>query len=243
MQLLQAVENWFIPHYCVFCHCRSDTEINLCSACRADLPWLSNTCCRCALPLTLSTETTPLLCGACLRSPPYFSHTLALLAYQDRITHLINAIKFSGNLLYANLIGKLLSQHISQHYTAHQSLPECIIPVPLHKQRLRGRGFNQALEIAHPVAKKLAIPVDHDCCQRNKMTVAQAQTSAIERKQNIRGAFTVKGRLHYQHVAIIDDVITTGHTVNELSHCLLAAGVTKVSVWCIARTILERKSH
>lgn len=114
--------------------------------------------------------------------------------------------------------------------------PEVIIPVPLHKARLRERGYNQALELARPVAHILQIPIDKHCCQRVKNTQAQSLLRAKERKQNIRGAFVVAETLSYKHVAVIDDVITTGYTIREFCGKLRCAGVQRIDVWSCAKT-------
>ena len=116
------------------------------------------------------------------------------------------------------------------------NLPECIIPVPLHPQRLRVRGFNQALELARIIAKQLNIPLNYSLCQRDKSTPFQSGLSAKQRKQNLKNAFIVTKPHAYKHVAIFDDVVTTGTTVNELAKQLKNSGVETIEVWAIART-------
>ncbi len=113
--------------------------------------------------------------------------------------------------------------------------PELIIPVPLHKKRLRERGFNQAIEIARPIAKHLKIQLDITHTQRHRYTQAQSDISADLRYKNIHRAFSVKGTLP-ENIAIVDDVMTTGHTVNEFARTLKSAGAEHIQVWCCART-------
>jgi len=115
-------------------------------------------------------------------------------------------------------------------------LPECIIPVPLHKHRLHERGFNQALELARLIARQLKVPLNYSLCRREKATPFQSGLSARQRKQNLRNAFNVIQTPAYNHVAIFDDVVTTGSTVNELARQLKEEGVEIIEVWAIART-------
>lgn len=121
-------------------------------------------------------------------------------------------------------------------------MPQIIIPIPLHPRRLRQRGFNQALEIAKPIAKKFHVPLDTAHCQRVRYTEAQTQIPAEHRGSNVKNAFVVDKKFfcgensNISHVAIMDDVVTTGHTVNELSRALRKAGVKTIDVWCCART-------
>ena len=153
--------------------------------------------------------------------------------YASPLKELIGHLKFHGNLSYAPLLAQTFVGALKHR---KNNLPECIIPVPLHQQRLRERGFNQALELARIVAKQLHIPVDYTLCQRNKATPFQSGLSAKQRKQNLKGAFSVGNTQSYKHVAIFDDVVTTGTTVNELAKQLRQSGVETIEVWAIART-------
>jgi ComF family protein len=118
-------------------------------------------------------------------------------------------------------------------------MPDILIPVPLHKQRLVERGFNQSLEISRAVSKQLPVPIDTQCVRRVKSTQAQQTLNITQRKQNIKGCFEMQQSHNYKHVVLIDDVITTGSTVNELAHTLKKSGVEKVGVWSIARAVLK----
>jgi ComF family protein len=114
--------------------------------------------------------------------------------------------------------------------------PQLLIPVPLHPGRLRERGYNQALELARPLSRRLAIPLDYLSCRRTRPTQAQSELPMKERRKNVRGAFQVKGEIPARHVALIDDVVTTGSTVTELTRLLKRHGVRRVQVWTLART-------
>jgi ComF family protein len=117
--------------------------------------------------------------------------------------------------------------------------PEALIPVPLHPNRLRERGFNQALELARPIASQLNIPLAADLCRRVRATPNQTQLAANKRRSNVRRAFEIKTQKLPGHVAIIDDVITTGSTVEELAYRLNRAGVKQVEVWSLARAVVR----
>lgn len=116
------------------------------------------------------------------------------------------------------------------------NLPECIIPMPLHQKRLVERGFNQAVEISKIISKKIHVPIDYSLCHRTKYTPFQSGLSAKQRKLNLKNAFNISNTKSYQHVAIFDDVVTTGTSVDELAKKLKLSGVKIVEVWALART-------
>lgn len=180
------------------------------------------------------------LCTECeTELPAYTSNKmLALFNYTFPIDHMITQLKFHEKLIYAKLFGQLLAQKIIQQYK-DSPLPTLIIPIPLHKKRLQERGFNQALEIAKPISKKLNIKIDKTSCIRKKHTAAQSSLSASERKNNIKNSFELLQPITDFHVAIIDDVVTTGETTRELSETLKKHGVKKIDVWCCAHTLLS----
>ena len=115
-------------------------------------------------------------------------------------------------------------------------LPDLLLSVPLHRRRLRQRGYNQALELARPLAQALHVPLRHDRLQRRRHTGAQTELDAVSRRRNVRGAFAVReGVALPAHVAILDDVMTTGATLAECARVLRRAGVARVDVWALAR--------
>jgi len=175
-----------------------------------------------------------LLCGACLRRPPAFDAATALLHYRAPADYLIQRLKFSGELAVASLLADLLADKIAARTAP---LPDLLIPVPLHPTRLRTRGFNQATELTRPLGRRLAVPVDHRLCQRDRPTEPQSLTPLRQRRRNLHGAFSMRSKQPVNsHVAIIDDVLTTGHTADELARVLRCAGVVQVEVWVIARS-------
>jgi ComF family protein len=177
------------------------------------------------------------LCGQCLQDPPSYDSAVSLFRYAYPADHLILRLKFQAQLHLARALGELLARHLKREM---QTMPEIIIPVPLHRARLRERGFNQALEIARPIARSLSIPVDYKSCERVRKTSAQSLLPAAERRKNIKGAFRVTRLIAARHVAILDDVMTTGHTVQELAATLRKAGVERIDVWVVARAAWDQ---
>lgn len=223
-----------MPPVCVLCGdpgTRDDyLPIDLCSPCQADLPRLVSACARCAEPLTgnLAMEA---LCGQCQINPPAFNRCMAMLAYHPPVDHLIQSVKFNNRLELAQLLGHLMGRWLSR---VLDTKPDVLLPVPLHKHRLRERGFNQATEIAKPVARQLGCSLDITSCRRTRTTAPQSELSRKDRINNMRGAFEIMKPVT-GHVAIIDDVMTTGSTAHELAKVLLKAGADSVDVWVCAR--------
>lgn len=195
---------------------------------------INNPCSICSLEMT--TDTPGSICGSCLKIPPHFHHSTIPLEYTFPTEEIIKSLKYKQKYIYFELLGKLLLDSI---YTGNSQLPECIIPVPLHPLRLFKRGFNQSGLIASYLADHLHIPCMANCCKRIKNTQQQAGLSLKLRSKNIAGAFSVPASLNYQHVAIVDDVVTTGSTVNEMARVLKLAGVNRVDVWACARAVLQ----
>ena len=240
------VYNWLksnlsglISKQCLLCLSPTHNKYLLCSGCEKDLPENSFRCVICSIPFAATqTNEKPLVCGKCQKNPPHYTTSFIPHLYATPLKQLITNLKFHGNLAYAPLLAQ---NFIDSVIHRKNNLPECIIPVPLHSQRLRERGFNQALELARIIAKPLNIPLDYSLCQRDKSTPYQSGLSAKQRKQNLKNAFSVTKPHTYKHVAIFDDVVTTGTTVNELARQLKLSGVETIEIWAIART--RDKSH
>lgn len=199
-----------------------------CAACNAELPRLSAAHCpNCALP-TLAGE----VCGQCLRYPPTFDHAVAAFSYSFPINQLIKALKFHERLILVDFFADELATHAS-------SRPDLIIALPLHPLRLKERGFNQSQLLAARIAKRLDIPLLTNACQRVRDTPPQSSLPWKERDKNIRSAFAVspEADVRGKHIAIVDDVMTTGASIGELARALKQAGANEVSAWVIARTL------
>ncbi len=226
---LKNIQFWFYPPTCLLCGAPGIQDLDLCAGCRADLPGNHNACMCCGLALAVSSHC---ICGQCQQKTPAYERTMAPFLYQTPLDYLLPMLKFKGKLVYARLLGQLMADYLQQQCDC---LPERLIPVPLHPSRLRERGFNQALELARPIAKRLKIGIDHKCCLRIRRTAPQTELDARQRRVNVRRAFRLTRTLPVRHVAIVDDVMTTGTTVNELARTLRRAGVRRVDVWACAR--------
>ena len=233
--LLRGTVESLFPATCVLCGAPGDDGLDLCSGCRNDLPAIAPCCARCALPLpaALAASGSPNVCGACQRHPPPFTHCHAAFRYQDPLPSMIAGLKFRGRLNVLRLTGLLLAASLRE---SDVPMPAAIVPVPLHPRRLRKRGYNQALELARIVGRELMLPVDDRCCERVLATRPQAELEQKARRKNLRGAFHATVDMRDRHVAILDDVVTTGSTVSELARVLNRAGCQRVDVWTVART-------
>lgn len=227
---LDRLANSFYPSCCVLCAAVGLAGRDLCNCCEALLPFQDSACPQCAAVLTQ----TSLLCGNCLKNPPLFDRSYALFRYQEPVSSLIHKLKFNARLVYARLLSDLWLQRYRDQI---RMLPECIIPVPLHASRLRKRGFNQALVLAEPIAKALGIPLDMQHCVRIRNTDSQTGLAISERRTNLYKAFALKPGLKAKRVALLDDVMTTGSTVEALAAVLKEGGVEQVDVWVMARTV------
>lgn len=230
-QWLLRLQHWVLPPACVVCGAPAGSA-DLCRGCLADLPWNLPACARCARPLDAAALPTPTLCGACsLRLPPWDT-ALCPLRYRFPVDALLRQVKFSRRLPPARVLGCLMAEWLA---ASPAETPELLLPVPLHGARLRERGFNQAVELARPIAARLRLPLDASVCRRRRATREQARLATPERRRNVAGAFEILAGLEDAHVAIVDDVITTGSTVGELTRALRAAGAARVDVWGCAR--------
>jgi len=227
--LKQMASDVYSP-YCLLCAQRSRTRQELCQDCAHDLPWNRHACPGCALPMPV--EARAALCGECLRSPPPWDSAASPLIYAWPLDQLLQRFKFHADLATGRLLGELLAEFLA---ASPASRPEVLVPVPLHSARLRERGFNQALELARPVSRRLHLHLDNRLCVRRKNTAVQSKLDARERHRNLRDAFEVCHPVSGAHVAVLDDVITTGVTMTALSQVLREAGATQISVWSLAR--------
>ena len=225
----------FVSKQCLLCLSPTLNKHLLCSGCEIDLPTNRSFCLICAIPFPITqTHEKSLVCGSCQKNPPVYTTSLIPHLYASPIKQLISQLKFHGNLTYVPLLAQSFINNVKHR---ESNLPDCIIPVPLHKQRLHERGFNQALELARIIAVNFNIPLDYTLCQRDKSTPYQSGLSAKQRKQNLKNAFNIVKSHSYKHVVIFDDVVTTGTTVNELARQLKQSGVEIIEVWAIARTV------
>lgn len=207
----------------------------ICHPCLMELPYLDEGCPICAQPNPAGQP-----CGICIMRPPPYQRTIAVCEYAWPIIHCIRQLKFADRLLPAQFLGELLSTKIEADADYQQQKPDLIIPVPLHPERLKQRGYNQALEIARPVAKNNGITLDISGVIRCKNTQPQSGLDANSRSKNLRNAFAVQDNYTNCHIAIVDDVITTGATAQALASVLLNHGAQRVDVWAVAKRIQHK---
>lgn len=214
-----------LPRRCVFCDAPARNE-RICAPCSAELPRLPLARCTvCAVPLA-SGE----VCGACLRRPPSFDHVSAVFAYDFPIDALIHAFKYGRRLSLAPVLGEALA-------AAGALETDVLVPMPLAPRRLCERGFNQALEIARSVSSRHGIPIVATGCRKMVETPPQAALPWKERARNVRRAFVCDASFNGLRVAVVDDVLTTGATLNELARVFRKAGAISVRGWVVARTL------
>ena len=202
----------------------------VCRACLEELPWHPNTSCpQCGL------TSSGMVCGSCLNSTPDFDVTKAVFLYAYPVDAMMLRYKYGKHLNLGDTFGEFLAEKISLETV------DLIIPIPMHPQRLKERGFNQALEIAKILTKNHKEKLDYQSVTRQTLTPPQASLPLKERVKNIRGAFKVNAdkfdKLQGKRIAIVDDVMTTGASLNELAKTLKKTGARHVECWVIARTL------
>lgn len=217
-----------LPPRCLVCGDAGDGD-DLCAPCRAGLPWNRVCCARCALPLPLPAPA----CGVCLRRAPAFACGFAALVYAAPVERLLPRFKFHADLGSGRLLAQLLGDAMAS-WEGREGV-DCIVPLPLHRSRLAQRGYNQALELARPLARRYGLRLDIDALRRTRATAAQTELDGPARKRNVRGAFAADGRIAGARVLLLDDVITTGATMCEAAVSLLRAGAARVHVCAVAR--------
>ncbi len=227
---ITIIQNAVFRPTCILCGNPGFNMLDLCESCHRHLPKNLHCCYRCA-EIFPAPAAVPTLCGRCISETPAFDETYAPFIHQDDIRYLITGLKFGAQFKNARLLGGLLAEFVQQS----AETPDLILPVPLHIARYRERGFNQSLEIARTVSKLMAIPLDYASCIRHKDTAHQTGLNAKSRQKNLNRAFSCIKPINVHHVAILDDVMTTGSTANALAGVLKKAGVNRVDVWVCAR--------
>ncbi|SEJ88779.1 ComF family protein [Pseudomonas sp. NFR16] len=219
---------------CLLCDEQTDSPHAICIACESDLPWLIDQCERCALPLPMS----GLICAQCTRHSPAFNEVIVPWLYDFPIDALVTRFKHQGKWPLGRLLAQLLAQTLQHRFDEGLGQPDVMIPVPLANKRLRQRGYNQAAMIAHWLGDALKLAVSEKLIKRTKDTPAQQGLDARARKRNLRDAFVLSepAGVTDLHIALIDDVLTTGSTADALARLLIQAGARKVDVYCLART-------
>jgi ComF family protein len=223
----RQLQRFVLPWRCLLCGAVGDHGIDLCVDCAAEFPRNRSCCTRCALPLA----TPAAMCGECLRRAPSWDSAWAPFRYGWPLDRLESRFKFGRDLAAGRVLSTLWRRE-----RCPVDLPQLLLTVPLHRSRLQQRGYNQALELARPLACELGVPIRQEVLQRLRRTDAQTELDALGRRRNVRGAFAMHSGIELPaHIAILDDVMTTGATLAECARVLKRAGVQRVDVWALAR--------
>lgn len=239
-RLLEQLLDIIYPPRCALCLASSQiankAAIELCEACKNDLKIVTTACFQCGIPLQQTSSKQ--LCGECLKKSPSYEQVISVYHYQQPLIWLIQQMKFHKKTRIAHLLAQLMSRYIKQCIAGNLiSIPDVIIPVPLHHKRQHQRHFNQAEELSKVISKALQKPIDTQYIERHLSSQQQSGLDAKQRKKNVKGIFKITNRKNkqYQHAVIIDDVMSTGSTVNEVAKILKKSGIKKVDVWVLAR--------
>lgn len=220
-----------LPPACTLCGTRTSGAL-LCAPCTADLPWNTPACPGCALPTAQA-----VLCPACLHKPRSFDSAFAAFVLATPVQQGIHALKYQAQFQQASLLATAFASRLRARA---DPLPTLLIPVPLHWRRQWCRGYNQSLELARVIGAELGIAVDTKAAKRRRATPDQIGQTAAQRRKNLKDAFAVSPCIAGLHIALLDDVMTTGATLEELARACKAAGATTVEAWAIARQPLTR---
>jgi len=229
LRALRSFDRWLYPPVCLICGLQGRAGLDFCAPCETRLDTLTCQCDRCGLELVRSVA----LCGRCTTRLPNFDHCQPAFAYRGAIEGLIQRFKFGGDLA----AGRVLAQLMARRAAAQRWVrPQLLIPVPLHRNRRWRRGFNQAEMLCRDLSRSMQNLPWVNALRRRRATRAQSDLPADRRRGNVRGAFA----LHYlppgsRHIALVDDVMTTGSTLDECARILKRAGVERVDLWVLAR--------
>lgn len=218
-----------VAQSCLLCAARSHAGL-LCPACADDLPRLApERCPSCAAP-------TPggVVCGACLKRPPAFDAATAVYRYGFPVDVLVQRLKYAGQTVIADFLAQQLAEIL-----AGSVRPDLILAMPLHSRRLRERGYNQAALLAGHLARRLGVAFAPAACRRERDTPPQVDLPLKDRRKNIKGAFVCAADLTGKRVALVDDVMTSGASLDELARVVKRAGAVEVSAWVVARTVKD----
>ena len=219
---------------CILCDEPAEAEMPICVACEAEMPWLGEHCQTCALPLPEA----GLTCDGCLLEPPAYEQVAVPWRYDFPVDSLITRFKHNAKWPFGHLLADVLSQYLQHRFDEDLPRPDALLPVPLAAKRLRQRGFNQAAMLARWLSRQLDLPCEENVVRRIQDTSAQQDLDAKARKRNLRNAFALTTDAHVKgrHLALVDDVLTTGATAQALARLLMNAGAARVDMYCLART-------
>ena len=217
-----------IRHLCLLCGAPAESSADrLCRACFAEMPLPRAGACPGCGPPGAGAD----VCVRCFPRTPAFDTCLSGFMYRYPVDRMIRKLKYQARLDLIHALCRPLLEKLARDMPV---VPDCLLPIPLHRARQRNRGFNQAREIARVLSMRLAVPVDDQLARRHKPTAQQFELLPGERKKNLMGAFSLLKTMPYKNIAVVDDILTTGATADELARLLKRYGADHVQVWCLA---------
>ncbi|WP_237758300.1 ComF family protein [Legionella londiniensis] len=220
-----------LPRICPLCCQYHLEQYAVCGDCQTLLTPLGKCCQVCALPMSSGQHP---ICGHCIRQKPYFDRVYAGYQFTEPLRALIHEFKYHEGLYLTSFLTQLILDGLAEK----PAVAPCLLPVPTHRKRLAERGYNHAAELTKCLAKRLQFPYDLTTARKIVNTANQASLSRKARSTNLQKAFSI-GRISFAHVVIVDDLLTTGSTVNELARLIKIKGVERVDVYCCARAIMD----
>ena len=227
-KIASIAQTFRLPAICSLCNQYHRSTLAICEPCYELLTRLNSACRHCAMPLP---DAIFPVCGQCLRKKPAIDDVFTAYRFEEPLRTLLHEFKYHQGFYLRTFMAQLMLDALS--CAAYKT--ECLIPIPMHRLRIQQRGFNHAAELTKYLGRRLKIPFDLSACQKIRHTEPQAGLSSKQRRKNIRKAFSASPQ-PYQHVTLIDDLLTTGSTANELAQTLKNNGVARVDLWCCART-------
>src|SRR3990167_10179666 len=217
---------------CMLCQQYHRTNAVICDDCRQYLTPLGRRCYYCAT-LLAENHTTSNVCDSCAQETHVIDAIITAYRYEEPLKTLLHLFKYQQGLDLKTLLVSLMLEAPFEHRHT-----ECLIPIPMHRQRLRQRGFNQAAILARCLSRQIKVPCLLYACQKIRKTLPQARLSLHQRQHNLKDAFKVQ-TIPHNRITLIDDLYTTGSTTREIASSFKAQGVEQVDVWCCARAILS----
>ena len=227
---INFIQSFIFPQACIQCRQLTHRLTALCHDCEQQLRFNQQCCGICAAPIS---QAKGLVCATCQADKPAYHSSRIPLVYSEPVNHWIRDFKFHNNLVKGKVLAELFLTGL-QHTNTRAI--DCLIPVPLHPSRIRQRGYNQALWLANQIGRHTGIPVDNRLVSRNRKTPPQHSLQHKQRLTNLNKAFELTRQCQYDKVVIVDDVVTTGSTANEIARLLATQAIRHIEVWAIART-------
>ena len=237
VRFYQEFFDFLFPERCVACNKYITNTQRICTTCLLSIRYISPpVCLRCGIPFNFDMGSDR-LCGICLTSRVYFNKARAIGFYEGVLQEVVHRFKYNGKTLLAGILGALMLNHNLDSMDIKRY--DFLVPVPLHRKRLKERGFNQALSLARYVGKRCGVPVDYLSLKRVRWEEPQINLNKNERTRNVKGAFSLNNKNRFQHrnILLIDDVYTSGATVNECAKVLTKGGAAGVDVLTVCRAV------